>query len=160
MTNKEMIRIRDNEKCFNVAEKIKNYACGGMDMYSVAASYIFDKPYHKCTEYEGGERNNEGTKRRKFAKKLLLAHHLFEEIYKDIYDGSGEELKLTLMKKFPYTPYDEINDDLTDEDRWINTCSFISCIFGYIRMYKFFEDHHISTRKYNNAVPECSDLFK
>lgn len=159
MTSKEIIRISNNEKCFNVVEKIKNYACGGMDMYSVVASYIFDKPYYKCTEYEGGERDNEGTKRRKFAKKLLLAHRSFEEIYKDIYDGSGEELKQTLMKKFPYTPYDEISDDLTDEDRWSNTFGFISCILGYVKMCKFFEDQHINTRKYIITSLDCGDLF-
>lgn len=160
MTSKEMIRIRNNEKCFTLAEKIKNYVCDGLDLYSVFASLIFDKPYHKCTGYVGNEKDDEAFKRRQFAKKLLLANASFEEIYNEIYqDGNSEDMKIHITNCFPYAPYDEINEDLDDVDRAINSFGFISWIFGYVKMCKAFEDQHISTRKYNNVVPESSDLF-
>lgn len=160
MTSIERIRISHNAKCFALAEKIKNYVCDGLDLYSVFASLIFDKPYHKCTGYVGNEKDDEAFKRRQFAKKLLLAHGSFEEIYNDIYqDGNYEDMKLNIMNCFPYIPYDEINEDLDDDDRALNSFDFISWIFGYVKMCMAFESHNINTRQYDKTVRECSDLF-
>ena len=57
----------ENQKCFDVVEKIKKYYIeDGLDIYAVVASYIFDVPYADCTLDTQSPKN---IARRKFAKK-------------------------------------------------------------------------------------------
>lgn len=135
----EIEAITGNMKCFRVAEEIYDRVMYGDDLYSVVASYLFDVDYSSCTVNTQFE---EGKVRRSFAKQLLLAHKQVADI---IYGTAKEiqytanELKEIIVNKFPWTPKEDVyNLTITLDERVVNSCSFISLIFGYVMVNKYY----------------------
>lgn len=166
MEKNNMTNIQaDNQKCFDVVEKIKKYYIeDNLDIYSVVASYIFDVPYDDCGAY-----SDDGGVRRYFAKKLLLANKSFDEIYDDIQCdifklfhmmGSKHKIKTIIRDKFPYTPKALASDNnRTFEDEFTESCTFIACILGYCRMCDYIHEHELSDSDNYEDKETKSDLF-
>ena len=167
MENNNMNNIQaDNQKCFDVVEKIKKYYIeDNLDIYSVVASYIFDVPYDDCGAY-----SDDGGARRNFAKKLLLANKSFDEIYNDVQRdlyklgqtmcGSQKDIKILIRSRFPYTSKALASDNTrTFEDDFTDSCTFIASILGYCRMCDYIHEHELSVSENCEDKEIKSDLF-
>lgn len=158
----------NNQKCFDVVEKIKKYYIeDNLDIYAVVASYIFDVPYDDCGSFSDG--GDVSGARRNFAKKLLLANKSFDEIYDDIQCdvfklfrmmGSKHKIKTLIRNKFPYTSKALASDnDRTFEDEFTESCTFIASILGYCRMCDYIREHELSDSENCVDKKTKSDLF-
>lgn len=156
----------ENQKCFDVVEKIKKYYIEDeLDISSVVASYIFDVPYDDCGAY-----SIDGGVRRYFAKELLLANKSFDEIYDDVQHnlfksgqimcGARKDIKALIRRRFPYTSKALASDNnRTFEDEFTESCTFIASILGYCRMCDFIHEHELSYSENCVNKETKSDLF-
>lgn len=156
----------ENQKCFDVVEKIKKYYIeDNLDIYSVVASYIFDVPYDDCRAY-----STDGGVRRCFAKKLLLANKSLDEIYDEtqhglfklgkIMCGSRNKIKDLIRSRFPYTSKAlASNNNRTFGDEITESCTFIASILGYCRMCAYIHEHELPDSENCEDKETKSDLF-
>lgn len=156
----------ENQKCFDVVEKIKKYYIeDDLNIASVVASYIFDVPYDDCGAY-----STDGGSRRYFAKELLLANKSFDEIYDDvqcnlfksgqIMCGLRKDIKNLIRSRFPYTSKAlASNHRRTFEDEFTESCRFIASILGYCRMCDYIHEHELSASENCENKETKSDLF-
>lgn len=137
-------RIRNNRKCLDILDDICTAVCfKGEDIYSVTASYLFDKTVDECREYNPVtmELNEEGKRLRTATKKLMLNRMSVEDVSKE-YEIT--DLALHMLTVFPWTDiYDLDNPDIVfnldyaKENDLIESFSFITLIRGYCQMKKF-----------------------
>lgn len=167
--NNNMNNIQaDNQKCFDVVEKIKKYYIeDNLDIYSVVASYIFDVPYNDCILDTQSPKN---IARRKFAKKLLLANNTFDEIYDKVcdevlYDYASvicdlkDDLKKLIIERFPYSKDISYDYERSLDDKFTDSCTFIASILGYCRMCDYIHEHELSASENCENKETKSDLF-
>lgn len=158
----------ENQKCFDVVEKIKKYYIeDNLDIYAVVASYIFDVPYADCTLDTQSHKN---IARRKLAKKLLLANNPFDEIYDKVRDellynyssiicNTKDELKGLIIERFPYSKDISYDCERSLEDKFTDSCTFIASILGYCRMCAYIHEHELSVSENCENKETKSDLF-
>lgn len=137
-------RIRNNKKCLDILDDINTAVCfKGEDIYSVTASYLFDKTIDECREYNPVtmELNEEGRRLRTAAKKLMLNRMSVEEVAEKF---SIPNLPGYMLTAFPWTDiYDLDNPDIVfnldyaEENDLLQAFSFMTLIRGYCQMKKF-----------------------
>lgn len=148
MCDKETMkkRIEDNNICF---KKVDNFSNEHIDIYSAMASEVFNVPYDDCLEYNMNtmEWNNLGKIRRTAVKYICLNRNSVDDII-EMYEKDLPEiknLKKLIRNAFPFTFYDELEEDSTEEDYLMSTTFMISA-FGYIRMIRY-KNRHILVRE-------------
>lgn len=137
-------RIRNNRKCLDILDDISTAVCyKSEDVYAITASYLFGKTVDECREFNSVtmERNEEGTRFRRAAKKLMLNRMSVEDVSKE-YEIT--DLALRMVTAFPWTDIYDLDDpdivfnlDYAKENDLLQAFSFITLIRGYCQMKKF-----------------------
>ena len=130
MNKKVNERLANNYKCIKM---IDDFVKEKGDIYSFVASKIFDCSVNECKEFdENFNKNAEGKRKRDVAKYLCLNRDFVKNIAKDF---DVPDLEERIVKAFPWTEFDNIYDEeISFENRVIDSYSFITLIFGYYRM--------------------------
>lgn len=137
-------RIRNNRKCLDILDDICTFVCfKGEDIYSVTASYLFDKPVDECREYNPVtmEYDKEGKRLRTATKKLMTNRMSVEDVSKEY---EIDNLALRMLTVFPWTNIYDLDDpeivfnlDYAKENDLCEAFSFMTLICGYCMMKKF-----------------------